>query len=60
MAICGTYHPPSQSDQYYFDNIYKALDVYCQYEKIMLVGDFNAQIAEKCLITFYLNMNLGV
>ena len=40
--LCGTYHPPSQSDQYYFDNIDKALDVYCQYEKIMLVGDFNA------------------
>ena len=27
--ICGTYHPPSQSDQYYFDNIDKAPDVYC-------------------------------
>ena len=45
--LCGTYHPPSQSDQYYFHNIDKALDVYCQYEKIMLVGDFNAQIGEK-------------
>ena len=31
--LCSTYHPPSQSDQYYFDNIDKALDVYCQYEK---------------------------
>ena len=40
--LCGTYHPPSQSDQYYFDNIDKGLDVYCQYEEIMLVGDFNA------------------
>ena len=38
--LCGTYHPPSQSDQYYFDNIDEALDVYCQYEKIMLAGDF--------------------
>ena len=50
--LCGTYHPPSQSDQYYFDNIDKALDVYCQYEKIMLVGDFNAQIGEKCFDDF--------
>ena len=50
--LCGIYHPPSQSDQYYFDNIYKALDVYCQYEKIMLVGDFNAQIGEKCFDYF--------
>ena len=57
--LCGTYHPPSQSDQYYFDNIDKALDVYCQYEKIMLVGDFNAQIEEKCFDDYF-NMNLGV
>ena len=45
--LCSTYYPPSQSDQYYFDNIDKALDVYCQYEKILLVGDFNAQIGGK-------------
>ena len=44
--LCGTYQPPSQSDQYYFDNIDKTLDVYCQYER-MLAGDFNAQIGEK-------------
>ena len=46
--LCGTYHPPSQSDKYYFDNIDKALDVYCQYEKVVLVGDFNAHIRENC------------
>ena len=50
--LCGTHHLPSHSDQYYFDNIDKALDVYCQYEKIMLVGDFNAQIGEKCFDDF--------
>ena len=50
--LCGTYHSPSQSDQYYFDNIVKALDVYCQYEKIMLLGDLNAQIGEKCYDNF--------
>ena len=50
--LCGTYFPPSQSDQYYFDNIDKALDVYCQYEQIMLIGDFNAQIGEKCFEDF--------
>ena len=26
--LCGIYHPPSQKDQYFFDNIYKALHVY--------------------------------
>ena len=51
--LCCTYHPPSQSDQYYFDNIDKALDVYCQYEeKIMLAGYFNAPIGEKCFDNF--------
>ena len=35
--LCGTYQPPSQSDHYYFDSTDKALDVYCQYEIIMLV-----------------------
>ena len=50
--LCGTHHPPEHSDQYYFDNIDKALDVYCQYQKIMLVGDFNAQIGEKCFDEF--------
>ena len=47
--LCVTYHPPSQSDEYYFDNIDK---VYCQYEKVVLVGDFNAQIGEKCFDGF--------
>ena len=50
--LCGTYHLPSQSDQCYFDNIEKALGVYCQYEKAVLVGNFNAQIGEKCFDDF--------
>ena len=53
--LCGTYNSPSapwQPDQYYFDNIDKALDVYWQYEKIMLLGDFNAQIGETCFDNF--------
>ena len=50
--LCLTYHPPSRSDPYDFDNIDKAVDVYCQYEKVVLVNDFNAQIAEKCLGNF--------
>ena len=58
--LCGTYHPPSQSDQYYFDNIDKALDAYCQYEKIMLVGISMLKLGKNVLTTFYFNMNLGV
>ena len=48
MATLRYLSPPSQSDQYYFDSIDKALDVYYQYEKVVLVGDFNSQIGEKC------------
>ena len=44
QLLCGTYHPPPQSDQYYFDSINKALEVYCLYEKIMSAGDFNDKI----------------
>ena len=50
--LSGAYHSPSQSDQYYYDNIEKALDVYCQYEKVVLVGDFNVEIGEKCFDDF--------
>ena len=39
--ILGTYHPPSQSDNLYFDNIARALDIYTHtYDKILLTGDF--------------------
>ena len=44
MLFCGCYHPPSQSDQYLFENIEKVLDKYSErYDKFMLVGDFNAK-----------------
>ena len=33
--VLDTYHPPSQSDQYYFDNLDKSLDTYSNYEKIL-------------------------
>ena len=42
----GMYHPPSQPDQYFFNTLDKALDVYSNYENILLIGDFNAQIGE--------------
>ena len=47
--FCGCYHPPSYSDQYFFENIGKALDKYSKhYDKFMLVGDFNAEESEPC------------
>ena len=34
--LFGTYHPPSQADIYYFDNLGKAFDTYSSYEKLYL------------------------
>ena len=51
----GMYHPPSQPDQYFFNTLDKALDVYSNYENILLIGDFNAQIGETHLDTFFIS-----
>ena len=51
--LFGTYHPPSQNDQYYFDCLDKALDVYSSYEKVILTGDFNARESE-CVFDLFL------
>ena len=50
LLLFGTYHPPSQSDLYYFEQIGQSLDIYNRdYNKIILAGDFNAEDSEKCL-----------
>ena len=39
--LLGTYHPPSQNDSFYFNNIGCALDIYMQnYDKFILIGAF--------------------
>ena len=51
--ILGTYHPPSQSDNLYFDNIARAIDICTHtYDKILLTGDFNAEENECILGNF--------
>ena len=50
--LLGTYHPLSQSDQYYFDNLDKSLDTYSDYEKSLIIGDFNAQATDQYLSSF--------
>ena len=47
-----TYHPRSLSDQYFFGNIDKALDMYSYFDKILLKGDFNAEIHDDYLESF--------
>ena len=54
----GCYHPASQSDQYFFESIGKALDKKSKhYDKFMLVGDFNAEESEPCLSQFLYQYN---
>ena len=50
--LAGMYNLPSQPDQYFFGSLNKDLDVYCNYEKVVLVGDFNYKIWETCLDNF--------
>ena len=42
----GIFHPPSQKANIFFDNLDKVLDDCCDYEKVVLVGDFNAKTGE--------------
>ena len=36
----------------FFENFDKAIDVYSYHEKVFIVGDFNAEISEFCLVSF--------
>ena len=59
FLLLATYHPPSQSDEYFFDNITKTLDKYAHsYEKVLLAGDFNAQDNEPGINNFISEHNL--
>ena len=56
--FCSCYHPPSQSDQYFFENIGRTLDKYSKhYDKFMLVGDFIAEESEPYLSQFLYEYN---
>ena len=56
--LFGTYHPPSQQDNYYFSNLGKAIDFYLKsYEKFLLVGDFNSNVTDLQLSEFLNNYN---
>ena len=46
------YDLPSQPDQYFLDTHDKVLDVYSNYENVLLIGYFNVQIGETHLDTF--------
>ena len=50
--LLGAYYPSSQLDQYFFEHVDKALEMYSYYDKILLTGDFNAEIYYHYLETF--------
>ena len=52
MATPWNIPSPSQSDQYYFNNLDKSLDTYSNYEKTLLVGDFKGQATDHYLSLF--------
>ena len=56
--LFGTYHPPTQSDSYYFNNLDKALDLYSHHDKKLLVGDFNIEVSDVLSIFFFTSMTL--
>ena len=56
--LFGSYHPPSQSDEYFFNHVKYGLDIYGKcYDKYMLIIDFNAGESEPCLSQFLFEMN---
>ena len=53
LLVLGTYHPPSQDNQYYFNNISNSLDLYLRdYKRFMLIGDFNILESDPCVRDF--------
>ena len=50
--LCGTYHPPSQNEEYFFNFLDKALDTFSNYEKVSVVGNFNTEIMEHYIESF--------
>ena len=56
LLLIGTYHSThpdyGTKDNDYFEQIGLALDVYCNYDKFLLAGDFNVQEEESCLQDF--------
>ena len=51
--VCGCYHPPSQSDEFFFYHLGKVLDNFStKYYRFFLLGDFNVQENETILSEF--------
>ena len=52
--LFGSYHLPSRSDEYFFHQIKRGLDIYSKFYEI---GDFHAEESEPCLSQFLFELN---
>ena len=51
--LFGSYHPPSQADDYYFSYLERAIDIYNDfYTDFLLIGDFNNKETDPRLNSF--------
>ena len=58
FLIFESYHLPSQSDEYFFHQIIKGLDMYSKfYERYVLIGDFTREVSEPCPLQFLFEIN---
>ena len=61
LLFFGTYHSTHPiyglTDIKYFEQVGLALDVYSNYDKFLLVGDFNVEEEENCLRDFLFHYN---
>ena len=56
--LSGSYHSPSQSDEYFLHQAKKGLDVYSKfYERHILIGDFDLEESEPYLSRFLFEIN---
>ena len=54
--LFGSYHPPNQSDEYFFNHVQNGLDIYSKlYDKYMLITDLEK--SERCPSQFVFEMN---
>ena len=58
--LLGIYQPPSQSEQYFFESVDKTLDMCSYYDKILIAGDFNAEIIDHYFETFLYQHELKI
>ena len=53
LLLLGTYHPPNQKENYFFQSISQAIDIYsADYGKYIFTGDFNTEENEVAIKKF--------